>query len=74
MQLFFHGRITQGAPQLQAVDAQHGLDWERWTTTQCLAKGVMRVTNSAQGRTWFISSRKTSLRVFLGIGSRPSVN
>ena len=38
-----------------------------------LANGAMRATSVAQGTTWFISSRKTSLRVFLGSGSRPRV-
>lgn len=28
MQLFFHGRIAQIPPQLEAVDAQHGHDVE----------------------------------------------
>ena len=35
--------------------------------------GWISATNADQGTTWFISSRKTSLRVFLGSGSRPSV-
>lgn len=76
MQLFFHGRITQVSPQLQAVDAQYGLDGGRWTTTQCLVytmrKGEMSVNTAAQGTTWFTASRKTTLRFFLVSGSRPS--
>jgi len=29
---FFHGRIAEREPLLQEVDAQHGLQFERWTT------------------------------------------
>ena len=35
--------------------------------------GWIKATSWPHGTTWFISSRKTSLRVFLGSGSRPSV-
>ena len=38
-----------------------------------LACGWISAMSAAQGTTWFISSRKTSLRVFLGSGSRPNV-
>lgn len=38
VQFFFHGRIAQAPPQLQAVDAQHGLDGERWAATQGLVR------------------------------------
>jgi len=36
VQLLLHGRIAQVPPQLQAVDAQHGLDGERRSTAQRL--------------------------------------
>ena len=38
MQFFFHGRIAQAPPQLQAVDAQHGLDGEWRAATQILVR------------------------------------
>ena len=36
VQFFFHGWIALVPPQLQAVDAQHGLDGERGAATQGL--------------------------------------
>lgn len=36
--LFFHGRIAEVPPQLQAMDAQHRLDGERWTPAQSLMR------------------------------------
>ncbi|MPM63266.1 hypothetical protein SDC9_110146 [bioreactor metagenome] len=38
VQLFFDGRVAQVPPQLQAVDAQHGLDGERRSTAQRLMR------------------------------------
>jgi hypothetical protein len=38
VQLLFRGRITEVPPELQAVDAQHGLDGERRPTAQRLVR------------------------------------
>ena len=41
-----HGRITQGKPILQQVNAQHGFQWVRFSTATCL--GVERFDQPQQ--------------------------
>lgn len=78
VQSFFDSRIAEVPPNLQAMGAQHGLDGNggRPPSASCALRvwGRIKATSTDQGTTWFISSRKTSLRVFLGRGSRPSQN
>jgi hypothetical protein len=76
-QRLFHGQIVEPTQQLQALDAQHGFDGERRSTAQRLLRtsGMGRISSgsAAEGTTRFISSGKTSLRVFLGSVSRPNI-
>lgn len=62
------------SPCMQVVNAQHGLDGERWTTALGAgagACGAMSYTNSARGTTRFISSGNSRLRVLLVLRSNP---
>ena len=51
MQFFFHGRVAQVPPQLQAVDAQHRLHGKRWASAQRLVRAAyMRLDQPHQRR------------------------
>jgi hypothetical protein len=74
VQCLFHGRIGLAEPLLQKVNTQRRLDRKRRTPVlPAGACGVINATNSAQGTTLFISSRKTRLRVRLVVSSNPAV-
>lgn len=46
VECFFHGRIAEGEPVLQQVNAQHGFQWVRFSTATSL--GVERLDQAQQ--------------------------